>query len=90
MNLHPQPHATAEISAIPTLFAEGVVWEPSLDPRFRLFSIPEENQLDQSLGRHLSKPTLHDTTIATENSLKDEEPIYVCIFIFFLSLWIFK
>jgi len=64
MNLHPQPHATAEISAIPTLFAEGVVWEPSLDPRFRLFSIPEENQLDQSLGRHLSKPTLHDTTIA--------------------------
>ncbi|KAF8803716.1 MFS polyamine transporter [Phlegmacium glaucopus] len=81
MNIHPKPHAEAEISATPTLFAEGIVaklniQEPSLDPRVSLSSRPDENQ---SLGRQSSKLDFHghDTTIATEKSFKDEELIYI-------------
>ncbi|KAF8799275.1 MFS polyamine transporter [Phlegmacium glaucopus] len=86
MNLHPKPHAKAEISATPTLFAEAIVAkslenirEPNLGPRVSLSSRPDENQLNQSLGRQSSKLNFHghDTIIATEKLFDDEEPIYI-------------
>ncbi|KAF8797481.1 hypothetical protein BYT27DRAFT_7204489 [Phlegmacium glaucopus] len=85
MNLHPKPHAKAEIYATPTLFAEAIVAkspenirEPSLDSKVGL-SRPDENHLDRNLGRQSSTLNFHghDTIISTEKSFKDEEPIYI-------------
>ena len=84
-----------EISATPTLCAEGLVTRSPenvqgacLDPRVSLSSKPEESQLGQDSGLHCSTPDFHghNTIIAIEKSFKDEEYIYVSILFSFSSL----
>lgn len=90
-DLHPPRYSKEEISATPTFFkfGEGVVVEsldnvqgPDLVPEFNLSSKPGGNQLDQDFDRQFSIKNIqhHNTIIATDNSFKDEEYIYVSFF----------
>lgn len=76
---HPQQHAKGEIS--PRLFAVRSLEddkEPGWDPRVRLSSRPDEDQLDPRFDGALSRLKFHGhDTSAIEKSFKQEEYIYV-------------